>query len=722
MEIKGLVPTVCLNMIVKNESRVIERMLASVAPYIDFYVICDTGSTDDTEALIENFFQTHFPRITGVVVHKPFRDFGYNRSYALHACQRHFPEADYLLLMDADMVLHSDIHLDPTVFKNGLQEREADVFLLFQGSDHFFTKNPRICRNRTEYVYKGVTHEYLSYPENAKMITMERSVLSILDVGDGGSKADKFQRDIRLLEEGLEVEPNNGRYLFYLGNSYKDCGHNEKAIEVYQRRIQLGGWHEETWICYYNIGCCFQHLGNRTKALEYWLDAYEIIPTRLENLYKIVEQYRMMEKYKLAFFFYDMAKRILHDNPHYDFLFTQRDVYEWRLDLEYTIFGYYVTDLIQPHHLTYIHPLPIICMNLLTKQSVYDNYDCFRNILQNYKFLQIPFTCSNKWTVPVPPLNSLLPETTELTIDHFTNSTPSLVRHVGKILLNVRFVNYRIEENTGVYLNQSKIYSLNFLLSDCKKKEEEKVVQTDRSCLGKEKMYPSSSSTWKEIVYDTTEDDYYVGLEDIRLFSWNGILFFNANRCLKNGEGMRVEHGTIDPETGHVLTSRLLKSPTNRYTEKNWVMFSRGNEEEPRMVYEWSPLTIGGLNPVAQDEFVVTHKQVNVPAFFKEVRCSTNGVYMSSTDEIWFLCHLVSYEDRRRFYYHLFIVLDARTYRLKKWSSLATFQRFESVEYTLGMVLHKDEKSFTVGLSTMDRTTEMYEISVADLVFHEQPV
>ena len=490
MEIKGLVPTVsisvCLNMIVKNESRVIERMLASVAPYIDCYVICDTGSTDNTETLIETFFQTHYPHITGVVVHKPFRDFGYNRSYALHECQTHFPEADYLLLMDADMVLHSDIQLDPTVFKNGLQEREGDVYLLFQGSDHFFTKNPRICRNRAEYVYKGVTHEYLSSPNNAKMITMERSLLSIMDMGDGGSKADKFQRDIRLLEEGLEREPDNGRYMFYLGNSYKDSGHNEKAIDVYQRRIQVGGWNEETWLCYYNIGCCFQHLGNGPKALEAWLNAYEIIPTRLENLYKIVEHYRMTEKYKLAFFFYDMAKRILHENPHYDFLFTQRDVYEWRLDLQYTIMGYYVTDLIKPHHSTYIRPLPITCMDLLTKQSVYGNYDFFRNILQNYKFLQTPFLYSKKWTVPVPSLTNLIPENTELTIDHFINSTPSLVRHLGKLLLNVRFVNYRIEENTGVYLNRQKIYSLNFLLSDFTPfrikewDEEEEVVQTEK--------------------------------------------------------------------------------------------------------------------------------------------------------------------------------------------------------------------------------------------------
>ena len=40
--------------------------------------------------------------------------------------------------------------------------------------------------------------------------------LSIDDRGDGGCKEDKFERDERLLRQGLEEEPNNGRFLFYL--------------------------------------------------------------------------------------------------------------------------------------------------------------------------------------------------------------------------------------------------------------------------------------------------------------------------------------------------------------------------------------------------------------------------------------------------------------------------------------------------------------------------
>lgn len=59
----------------------------------------------------------------------------------------------------------------------------------------------------------------------------------INDIGDGGSKADKFIRDIKLLSKGLEENPNNDRYTFYLANSYRDSGNYEKAIEYFKREL-----------------------------------------------------------------------------------------------------------------------------------------------------------------------------------------------------------------------------------------------------------------------------------------------------------------------------------------------------------------------------------------------------------------------------------------------------------------------------------------------------
>ena len=58
-------------------------------------------------------------------------------------------------------------------------------------------------------------------------------------------------------ENGLIEHPNNDRYTFYLANSYRDSGQPEKAIQTYIKRTSLGGWFEEIWQSYYQIGICY---------------------------------------------------------------------------------------------------------------------------------------------------------------------------------------------------------------------------------------------------------------------------------------------------------------------------------------------------------------------------------------------------------------------------------------------------------------------------------
>jgi hypothetical protein len=116
------------------------------------------------------------------------------------------------------------------------------------------------------------------------------------------------------------------------------------------------------------------------------------------------------------------------------------------------------------------------------------------------------------------------------------------------------------------------------------------------------------------------------------------------------------------------------------------------------MIYKWHPLTIGQIE---NDNFVQTH-EITTPRFFQHVRGSTNGIQIG--DEIWFIAHTVSYETRR-YYYHLFIVIDKTTYSIKRYTRLFTFAR-KPVEYTLGFVYFEQVNQFMIGYSVLDRTTE----------------
>jgi glycosyltransferase involved in cell wall biosynthesis len=90
--------SICLNMIVRDEAAVIERCLASVRAYIDYWVIVDTGSVDDTPARIASALAG----VPGELHHRQWRNFGHNRTEALQLAQG---KADYLLFLDADETL-----------------------------------------------------------------------------------------------------------------------------------------------------------------------------------------------------------------------------------------------------------------------------------------------------------------------------------------------------------------------------------------------------------------------------------------------------------------------------------------------------------------------------------------------------------------------------------------------------------------------------------------
>jgi tetratricopeptide (TPR) repeat protein len=427
---------ICLNMIVKNESKVILRLLNSVLPIIDSYCICDTGSTDNTIELIENYFKEK--GIEGKIVREPFKDFGYNRSFALKSCNG-LANADYLLLMDADMVLR----INSSISKESLSKilKKGDAHYIYQGTDAFFYKNVRILKNNEEYSYWGVTHEYVKTTSNTVYKEIEKSILFIDDIGDGGSKQDKFERDIRLLLKGLEENPNNDRYTFYLANSYSNTGQQEKAIEYYKKRIEIGGWNQEVWFSYYSIGKCYKSMGDIGNALKYWMDGYQYFPKRIENLYQIINYYRIEGKNILAHAFYEIADYERKNDNTIDHLFLEKDIYEYKLDYEFSIIAYYRN--------TKNKDITSSCMKVLSHPCAEESIT--KNVLSNYKF----YVKSLK-SMENPINNNIMKilQSIGKDIDKkiYVSSTPSLCisSYVkDKLLINVRFVSYRIDDKGG---------------------------------------------------------------------------------------------------------------------------------------------------------------------------------------------------------------------------------------------------------------------------------
>jgi len=661
-------PTLCLNMIVKNESKIITRLFDSVSSIIDSYCICDTGSTDNTIELIENYFKSK--NIPGKVVKEPFKNFCYNRNFALQACNG---MSDYVLLLDADMILE---------IKN-FNKKLLDVassFSILQGTDSFYYQNMRIIKNNGEFKYNGVTHEYIDTPPNNTLLNIEKDILFIRDVGDGGCKQNKFERDIALLLDGIKEDPNNARYHFYLANSYHDCGRFGEAINVYKKRIEIGGWTEEVWYSYYRIGLCFKNLDKIETAIYYWLIGFNVYPERLEGLYEIIQHYRLTSKHKLANLFYLEAKKILDLNKNRNsYLFLHEDVYSSKIYYEYTIIAAYLG----------INNIDYEVVKVLNQSR--DRSE-INNMLSNMKFYKNDLSLSSK----------IIADTTfQTTINNelitFYSSSSCLIPNIknGKkygYQMNIRYVNYYIDSNGG-YLNCDRyIISIN------------KYVEFDNEMnVISEKMM--------ELKF---EDRRYIGIEDVRIFNdieTNELLFIGTGFHQSNQIG--IVSGKYDIENSIMNYREIYPNFNNSSCEKNWVFMNY--KDSTHVVYDWHPLRICKMNENDNDLSIVETRET--PKIFSHIRGSSCGFTYLNKDgnkEIWFVSHIVSYESPRQ-YYHIIIVFDSNM-NLLRYSAPFKFEK-DPIEYCLSIIV--EDERVLMNYSTWDRTTRIgvYDKKYIDSTF-----
>lgn len=280
--------TLGLCMIVKNEMAVLKKCLDSIADYLDYWVICDTGSTDGTQEFIKNYFKEK--GIPGKLHEDKWVNFGHNRSLYFKYAQG---KSDYLIVLDADeIVLVNDDN-----FKSNLSDdKNIGYFIGYEGGlDYSYNI---LLSGNILWKSVGVTHEYVTSDEPHRLLKFKG--LKIDHIGNGANKENKYTRDIELLTQGIKDEPNNARYHFYLANSYYDIKEYDKALEYYLKRTEMKGWEEEVYFSIYKASLCQLNMNKHfeTAVLPLFLKAFNYRKSRLEALYEIVKYYRTNNMWK----------------------------------------------------------------------------------------------------------------------------------------------------------------------------------------------------------------------------------------------------------------------------------------------------------------------------------------------------------------------------------------------------------------------------------------
>lgn len=317
----------------RNEEQHIAKMLRSALPHCSHAVICDTGSDDGTLKIVEDILDEH-PNIEGT--HVPYGDewvnFSHNRNLAIERARK--TGADWMLLLDGDEELIVEKPTLEECTSTGAIQGDPHGFLPsgynVQHGEAFRWFVPRLVRlthNSLEWHYVGACHEYLTASGiDTKNLPILPGV-SIRHLEDGSRSEAKIARNLELLGAEWNADNSNPRTAFYLAQTYFDLQAFSDAARLYKRRIEIGGWSEETFYAMYRLAKC-------TKSEHDYMAAFDFRPSRVEPLLDLARQYRDAQQFNSMHMITSWGMSIPMTK---DILFVDAQAYEWGMPLEHGI-------------------------------------------------------------------------------------------------------------------------------------------------------------------------------------------------------------------------------------------------------------------------------------------------------------------------------------------------------------------------------------------------
>jgi len=657
--------SLCLNMIVKNETANLARCLDSVRPHIACWIICDTGSSDGTQDFVRNYFQHH--DILGELHEFPFVNFEQARNEALARAQASTLNYDYLLFDDADMELVVE---DP-----GFRKRlNAPGYRLLQRGRSISYWNTRLARRDAGVRYYGVTHEFLHVPGGVQQL----HEAWYKDHESGANRPNKFVRDARLLTDALQNDPGNHRYWYYLAQSYRDAGRTTEAAAAYAKRAGMGGWDEEAWNARLHEARCLLKLGDEGGFLRAALTAFNARPQRAEPLYDIARFYRDRGMFEASVLFSEPALGMRP--PEEDVLFVEDFVYEAGIAEEYSIAANYARDPARKERGF------VACNYLALNREIPE--DTRSLAVWNLHFYIEPAAKVMPSFNP-RPLGFVAP-------DGYRPTNPSIVRYGDDLVVVQQVVNYAIEHGiSGAHVGRyatpdgAPITMRNFLLR-----------------LGDDFAIRSADEILRPHGMPKPAWSLVSGFADLRPFVWRGALW--AIGCVREltpeGWCEQVRARVDEPASGpmQLVDWRVLRPEESRRHEKNWMPLVAG--DELRFVYMCDPTRV-------LDDQARTIAETVPPIVADQFRGGSQAIVFNRG---WLaLIHELRVHDQHRHYRHRFVWFD-ESVRLRGVSRPFLFQE-RGIEFAAGLAWHPDGQRLVITYGVGDSEAWIATVAADDV-------
>jgi predicted GH43/DUF377 family glycosyl hydrolase/tetratricopeptide (TPR) repeat protein len=705
---------ICLFAIMRQEEKNVKRCIDSAikSKIIDAICITDTGSTDRTIELIEEYSS----QLPTKVYQNAFAGFGPSRTQSYINAKEFVTslnwnlERSYGVTIDADMEIFSE-NFD----KDSLKE---NFYLIEQRASTLNYFNSRLFKFSQNFKCECRTHEY--WARDAGGNASKLFSIYIKDHNDGGFKQDKFLRDEILLKQDLIDKPLNVRSLFYLGNTCYNLGKYDEAIEYYLLRCQERNFIEECASAKLGVARCYKNklleherkikergiekqgkeLDEKMKLLRKELDEEKdnkILIQKRAEIMKVFDQYQTFRKKVLKmekktdnlfslFKFYsiqawqDLPKKIEPLVEMITFLRERGFNKEASLYLD----------------ICFATPYPRDCILFVDSACYHERCYYERSIVDYYTERKKQATLSNDWVQFLGTkinyvctgesnrkFNAVRLERTEKMtiksiIDDYVSTSPSIVKFKNDFVVNVRHVNYKYEKGSYTTKDNCPVRTHQALLQLTSG-----LVQTNYDPI------PFSFDQFSE------KNINVQGYEDARLFVYHNSVYAIANCKNENGG---IDMNIWRYKDNQMIDIRKLSWEGQRKVEKNWLPYIVDNKV--RIMYDMK--TRLSLN-------VETGKCDKIEEFkmrdsFNKLRLSAGPVKFG--DKYLIIVHDVEYGNVRH-YCHRFVVLTGENLQPVK-VSIPFFFNSPDIEYVCGFVEYGN--NYLIGYSVKDCSSNLCEV------------
>lgn len=284
-----------LCMIVKNEAENLPNCLQSVRDVVDEMIVLDTGSTDATIAIAQQF---------GAIVHQmPWpHNFAIARNHALQ-----YVSGDWVLVLDADEVLcpeiipslHQAIQSENSLVVNLLRHEVGAAQSPYSLVSRLFRRHPAIQFARPYHAMIDDSVEALLKVEPHWQI-IQLDDVAIKHTGYQSAtihRQDKFAKARSMMESFLAQHPDDPYVCSKLGALYIQMGQSDRGMALLQRGLQDTNIDPAThYELHYHLGAAYAVIPDPNQAAYHYQQAMRqpIAPKlrlgALHNLATIVQQ------------------------------------------------------------------------------------------------------------------------------------------------------------------------------------------------------------------------------------------------------------------------------------------------------------------------------------------------------------------------------------------------------------------------------------------------